>query len=39
MQLKPDTLLQGGKYIIVRHISIGGFGNTYEAQDVNLDKQ
>lgn len=30
---------QGGKYIIVRHISSGGFGNTYEAQDVNLDKQ
>lgn len=39
MQLKPNILLQGGKYKIVRHISSGGFGNTYEAQDVNLDKQ
>lgn len=30
MHLKPGTLLQGGKYQIVRHISSGGFGNTYE---------
>lgn len=39
MHLKSDTLLQGGKYKIVRHISSGGFGNTYEALDVNLDKR
>jgi len=31
MHLAPNTLLQGGKYKIVRHISSGGFGNTYEA--------
>lgn len=33
--LQPGTLLQGGKYKIVRHISSGGFGNTYEALGVN----
>ena len=31
MYLKDNTLLQGGKYKIVRHISSGGFGNTYES--------
>lgn len=31
--------LQGNKYKIVRRISSGGFGNTYEALDVNLDKK
>ena len=31
MQLKPGTLLQGGKYKIVRFIKSGGFGCTYEA--------
>lgn len=39
MNLQDGTLLQGGKYKIVRHISSGGFGNTYEALDVNLDKR
>ena len=37
--LDPGTLLQGGKYKIVRHLASGGFGNTYEAMDVNLDKK
>lgn len=32
MYLQPNTLLQGGKYQIVRHISSGGFGNTYEGE-------
>ena len=31
MTLKNDTLLSGGKYRIVRFISAGGFGCTYEA--------
>lgn len=30
MYLSNGTLLQGGKYKIVCHISSGGFGNTYE---------
>lgn len=30
MYLSENTLLQGGKYKIVRFISSGGFGNTYE---------
>lgn len=29
--LQLNTSLQGGKYKIVRHLSSGGFGNTYEA--------
>lgn len=39
MYLSNGTLLKGGEYKIVRHISSGGFGNTYEALDVNLDKR
>jgi len=39
MYLKEGTLLKGGDYKIVRHISSGGFGNTYEGHDVNLDKK
>ena len=31
MHLHPGTLLQGGKYRIVRFIKSGGFGCTYEA--------
>lgn len=31
MYLPSNTLLQGGKYRIVRYISSGGFGCTYEA--------
>ena len=31
MNLKPGTLLQNGKYRIVRFINSGGFGCTYEA--------
>ncbi len=31
MHLQPGTLLQGGKYKIVRFIAAGGFGCTYEA--------
>lgn len=37
--LAPGTLLQGGNYRIVRYLSSGGFGNTYEAFDVNLNKR
>lgn len=39
MHLSNNTLLQGGKYKIIRFISSGGFGNTYEGYDVNLDKK
>ena len=39
MYLTNGTLLQGRKYKIVRHIASGGFGNPYEALDVNLNKR
>ena len=39
MQLQQGTTLQGGKYKIVRHLSSGGFDNTYEGYDVSLDKR
>lgn len=32
MQLNPNTLLQGGKYKIVRSLGLGGFGITYEVE-------
>lgn len=37
--LSNGTLLQGGKYKIVRFISAGGFGCTYEAEHVMLHKK
>lgn len=39
MNLPSGTLLQGGKYRIQRFISSGGFGNTYEAIDVDHNKK
>ena len=39
MHLLKNTLLQGGKYKIVRFISAGGFGCTYEAEHVMLHKK
>ncbi|MBD5280073.1 MAG: serine/threonine protein kinase [Bacteroides sp.] len=39
MQLKPDTLLQNGKYRIIRDLGQGGFGITYLALHTMLDKQ
>lgn len=39
MYLQSNTLLQGGKYRIVRFLSNGGFGNTYEAIDVECNKK
>ena len=39
MNLPVNTLLQGGKYKIVRFISSGGFGCTYEAEHVMLEKR
>ncbi|MBP3419629.1 MAG: hypothetical protein J6K74_03445, partial [Marinifilaceae bacterium] len=39
MHLSNGTLLQGGKYKIVRYISSGGFGCTYEAEHILLDKR
>ena len=39
MQLKDGTLLQGGKYEIVRFIASGGFGCTYEAKHTLLDER
>lgn len=37
--LQPGTFLKERTYKIVRFISSGGFGNTYEALDVNLNKR
>ncbi|MDO4211115.1 MAG: bifunctional serine/threonine-protein kinase/formylglycine-generating enzyme family protein [Bacteroidales bacterium] len=37
MYLTDGTLLQGGKFRIVRHISSGGFGNTYEGIHTMMD--
>ena len=39
MYLHNNTILQEGKYKIVRHISSGGFGNTYEGLDFLLNKR
>lgn len=39
MHLLDHTLLQGGKYRIRRFISSGGFGCTYEAEHVLLEKR
>lgn len=38
MQLQSGSLLQGGKYRIVRTIGQGGFGITYEAEQLNLER-
>ena len=38
MQLKPGTLLQNGKYKILRTLGQGGFGITYEAEHTILRK-
>ena len=39
MHLPNNTLLQRGKYKIVRFISSGGFGCTYEAEHILLKKK
>ncbi len=39
MNLPINTLLQGGKYKIVRFIGSGGFGCTYEAEHVVLEQR
>lgn len=39
MQLEPGTLLQNGKYRIIRTLGQGGFGITYEAEQVNLGRK
>lgn len=39
MNLSNGTLLQAGKYRIIRFISSGGFGCTYEAEHVLLHKR
>ena len=39
MELKQGTLLQNGKYRIVRFISSGGFGCTYEALHTMFDEK
>lgn len=39
MNLPSNILLQGGKYRIIRFISSGGFGCTYEAELVLLHKR
>ncbi len=37
--LPVGTLLQGGKYRIDRHLSSGGFGNTYVATNMMFEEQ
>ncbi len=37
--LPVGTLLQGGKYRIERHLSSGGFGNTYVATNTKFEEQ
>ena len=39
MHLQTNTLLRGGTYRIVRFIGSGGFGCTYEAEHVMLEKR
>lgn len=39
MNLKDNTLLKGDTYRIIRFISSGGFGCTYEAEHVMLQKR
>lgn len=39
LYLKPGTVLQGGKYRIVRFISSGGFGCTYEAVHTSFNSR
>ena len=36
--LKEGTSLNNGKYLIVRHLSSGGFGNTYEVVNTALTR-
>ena len=38
MELSVNSFLQGSKYRIVRYVSSGGFGCTYEAEHVLLGK-
>ena len=38
-ELKPGTILNGGKYIIEKKIGAGGFGITYMARHSTLDKK
>ncbi len=39
MQLKPGTKLQNGKYEIIRTLGQGGFGITYVAKQVTLNRE
>ena len=39
MQLKPGTELQNGKYRIIKTLGQGGFGITYEAEQVLLRRK
>lgn len=39
MQLPSGTLLQGGKYKIIKTLGQGGFGITYLAEQVLLQRE
>ena len=39
MHLQPGTLLRGDTYKIIRFIAAGGFGCTYEAMHITLNKR
>ena len=39
MTLQPNTILQGGKYIIKKVFGQGGFGITYLAENTMLEEK
>ena len=39
MQLKPDTLLKGGEFRIIKFLGNCGFGMTYLAEQISLNNR